>query len=110
MKTVGIKKVWYSINSGEILCENVSNMLSISANSAIRLYDHLHKYGLKDPTAYFTKLVELFIPKNIKRKNLEIFIKYNLSKINEINYKIKNNKIEFFNNKNKNIKNCFILD
>lgn len=109
MKVVGIKKVWYSVNSGDIICENVSNMLSISANNSARLYDNLYNYGLKDPSEYFSKLIERFIPKNIKRKNLKIFLKHNLCKINEINYKITKNKIEFYNKNNILIKISFIM-
>ena len=39
MKAVNIKKVYYSDNDGNIICENVKDMISINASSVTKMID-----------------------------------------------------------------------
>ncbi len=76
MKCVGIKKVYYSINSEEILCENVKDMISIQSSSVNRAIDKVF-----DNNIYYEKLLKTMFPTIVRKNNLDIFIKYNLSTI-----------------------------
>jgi hypothetical protein len=79
MKSVGIRKVYYSISNEEIVCEKVKDMVSIQASSVDRHLERLKGNPLAfDDKKYFDNLVKTLFPPQIKRYNLEAFIKYNL--------------------------------
>jgi deoxycytidylate deaminase len=82
MKSVGIRRVYYSINSYEIICENVKDMVSIQASSVTRQLDKLKRNQLVDNTdLYYKDLLTKLFPSIIKRYNLDNFIAYNLSNV-----------------------------
>ena len=96
MKSVGIRKVYYSTNVGEIICENVKNMISIQTSSVNKIINKVY-----DKDKYYDKLLRNSFPSIVRKTNLDIFIKYNLSKFLP-DYKVieKNNIILIFDNNN----------
>jgi deoxycytidylate deaminase len=85
MKCVGIRKVYYSISSTEIICENVKDMISIQASSITRCLDLKYtKYELLNNNQinkYYENLLIKNFPLTIKKYNLDQFIQYNLNLI-----------------------------
>ena len=78
MKAVNIKKVYYSDNDGNIICENVKDMISIHASIMTKVVYSLQS-GIKlDNTSYFENLLKSLFPSTIKKINLDYFLKYNL--------------------------------
>ena len=85
MKAVGIRKVYYSISSNEIICEKVKDMISIQASlvdkhvDAIKSsYNNNFKSPVYDTNKYYEKLLIKNFPKTIRQNNLDNFIIYNL--------------------------------
>jgi deoxycytidylate deaminase len=73
MKAVGIRKVYYSISSNELICENVQYMVSIQS-STLKILEN--KYlSIYD---YYNSILKNNFPSIIKKDNLDKFIKYNL--------------------------------
>ena len=75
MKAVGVNKVYYSISETELVCEKVSNMVSIHVSAASRHIPSNEKFNVKK---YYEKILASNFPRMIKKYNLELFIKYNL--------------------------------
>lgn len=79
MKAAGIRKVYYSISSTNLVCENVKNMISIQSSSSTKKIE-IYK-GLcidSDPIKYYDRLLRKVFPDRIKKINLDNFIQYNL--------------------------------
>jgi hypothetical protein len=89
MKAVGIRKVYYSVSSTELVCENVKDMVSIQSSSVTK---HIEKLKgnkvVDDPEKYYEQLLKKNFPESIKTYNLENFITHNLKNVLP-NYKIK---------------------
>jgi tRNA(Arg) A34 adenosine deaminase TadA len=85
MKLVNINKVYYSISSEKIICENVKNMVSIQSSNVTRSLDLFNNDNI---SLYYEKLLIKYFPSIIQKYNLYIFIEYNL-KILLPDYKIK---------------------
>jgi hypothetical protein len=111
MKSVGINKVFYSNDTGNIVCEKVKDMISIQASAAMR-----YMYGLVDTQKkfnvekYFCDLLVNTFPESIKKYNFECFIKYNLiNTLPDYKYTIEKDNIAIFNKKGIIIKMAKIL-
>jgi deoxycytidylate deaminase len=82
MKIVGIRKVYYSVSSTQIICEKVKDMVSIDSSSVTQYIDILYNNTQTNTsTTYFENLLIKYFPSKIKKKNLEIFIQYNFSNV-----------------------------
>lgn len=99
MKVVGIRKIFYTVSEGEVICESVKNMVSIQSSSVSKYIEKLNGNLLVDtPEQYYEDLLLKYFPKQIKKKNLYNFINYNL--INVLpNYSVveKNHTVYIFN-------------
>ena len=75
MQDIGVNKVYYSTGGNEnMVCELVKNMVSIQVSSALK-----NVITQKNKNAnYFETLFTKLFPKNIKKSNLDYFIKYNI--------------------------------
>jgi hypothetical protein len=81
MKVVGINKVYYSVDNGEIVSERVKNMVSIQASSTtIQMYRIKCKIMITIED-YFNNLLLTLFPQYIKKENFDCFVKYNLVNI-----------------------------
>lgn len=88
MKSIGIKKVFYSTDTNEeIISENVNNMISIQASSVTRLIESKKTSYVNRETYYETLLKKQF-PEKVKQKNLNFFVNHNFKNIFP-NYNVK---------------------
>jgi hypothetical protein len=79
MKAVGIRKVYYSDNKGNIVCESVKDMISIQASIVAKIIYNLDYPGkIITWENYFENLLKRLFPSKIKKINFDNFIKYNL--------------------------------
>lgn len=77
MKSVGIRKIYYSVAPDKIICENIKDMVSINSSSITR---HLETLNNKMSTNnYYESLLKRNFPNVIKKYNLDNFIDYNLN-------------------------------
>ena len=81
MKSVGIKRVYYSVNSETVICENVKDMISIQSSSVDKHLDQLNNTEYKDHDSYYESLLLKYFPRTIRKYNLDNFIQYNLSNL-----------------------------
>ncbi len=95
MKSVGIRRVYYTDDSGEIINENVKDMVSIHTSKVTQRFDvtktksnsgPLVGQNQIDQTKYYDKLIEK-IPNIIKNINYKYFIEYNWKTISD-NYRL----------------------
>jgi hypothetical protein len=108
MKCCGIKNIFYSTEDG-IICEKVNTIVSINSSSVSRLIERTHYKAPKDDTEYYTKLLLSKFPKNIKEKSLCNFLNYNIKNVLPFfKWKIKNNKIIFYDKFNNHVLTSFI--
>jgi hypothetical protein len=82
MKSVGIRRVHYSVGPGVIVSENVKNMVSIQA-SAVTI--HIEKINgnplVNQIDKFYENLLTRFFPPIIRKDNLDKFITHNLSNV-----------------------------
>ncbi len=96
MKSVGIRRVYYSDDSGDIICENVKDMISIHTSKVTQRFEVSKKNNntrlidqkLINQTEYYDKLIIQKIPNVIKLMNYQLFLEHNF-KLIESNYKLK---------------------
>lgn len=82
MKTVRIRRVYYSISPDKFICENVKDMVSIHASSITRYIEKLNgNHLVDDANKYYHNLLAKFFPTSIKKYNLETFIAYNFNNV-----------------------------
>lgn len=82
MKSVGIRKVYYSVGPGKIVSENVKDMISIQASSVTKLLDRINgNVTVDNSKEYYETLLKKIFPESIKKYNLENFIQHNLSNV-----------------------------
>ena len=62
MKTVGIKKIYYSISPDKIICEKVRDMVSIHVSRRTKLLDKLYNIVPQDDLEYYKYIRRNFIP------------------------------------------------
>lgn len=97
MKSVGIRRVYYSDDSGEIIYENVKDMISIHTSKVAQRFEiteiskgkskPLVDQNLINQAEYFDKLIVKKIPDVIKQTNFQLFLQHNFKSI-ESNYKL----------------------
>lgn len=83
MKAVGIRRVYYTDNNENVICENVKDMISINASSVTRL---IHKIRTENSMKrsdndFFENLLRTLFPEKIKKINFKLFIQYDLSNV-----------------------------
>ncbi len=81
MKAVNIRRVYYVDNKGDIVSENVRDMISIHASSVTR-YIHSIKDGetyMGRESIFFKKLLKTLFPATVKRTNFDSFVRHDLS-------------------------------
>ena len=101
MKKIGIKKIYYSVNKTDIICENIKDMISIQITSYNRSLLNYNKS--LDIYKYYESLLLNIFPDEIKFNNLMNFINYNFYNVLP-NYKIIiNNSIVIIIDSNTNI-------
>jgi hypothetical protein len=85
MKAVGVKRVYYSDNNENIICENVKDMLSINSSSVTRIIDKI-KLDLKvTDVEYFENLLKTLVPSQIKIEKEISKAEYTAYKTGELN-------------------------
>ncbi len=103
MKSIGIKKVYYSTDTNEeIVSETVNNMISIQSSSVARLIES-KKNSYVNRETYYESLLKKQFPEKVKQKNLDYFVNHNFKNIfpnYNIQINIKNKIVQIFNNKN----------
>lgn len=104
MKSIGIKKVFYSTdNNEEIISENVNNMISIQSSAVTRMLES-KKTNYINRETYYESLLKKQFPEIVKQKNLYLFVNHNFKNIFP-NYNIqinaKNNIVMILNSQNK---------
>jgi hypothetical protein len=79
MRAVGIKRVYYTDDKGDVVCENVKDMISIQASAVTKLI-HIVNTSSENISwdIYFESLLKKLFPPKIKRTNFDNFIKHNL--------------------------------
>lgn len=94
MKAVGIRRIYYSDDSGEIICENVKDMISIQTSKVTQRFEiskikskPLIDQKLINQTKYYDNLIIKKIPDVIKDVNYQLFLEHNF-KLIESNYKL----------------------
>jgi tRNA(Arg) A34 adenosine deaminase TadA len=99
MKKIGVRRVYYSINSNEIICENIKDMISIQVTSYNKFLTKLN--NIFNIYEYYENILINTFPPKIKIINLMNFINYNFNHILP-NYKIiiDNSKVIIINSKN----------
>jgi len=115
MKVVGIRRVYYSSDLNQVICENVKNMVSIQASTIDKYIEQEHCTNYQDSESYYEGLLITYFPSIIRKYNLDIFIQYNLSKLLPnhtavIHTNKHNTFILITNNKNKNIIKAIVIN
>ena len=100
MKACGIKNIFYSTDDGNIISEKVNCIVSINSSSVSRLIERTYYNAPYDDIEYYTYLLRRKFPKQIKRNNLLNFLTHNIKNVLPyFTWKIKNNKITFYDSK-----------
>ncbi len=98
MKSVGIKKVYYSVPSNELVCENVKDMISIQISTSMK---NIKKITTENTDDFHEDLLKKVFPEIIKHHNLISFINYNLLNVlPNHKYKILNGIFIFYSKDN----------
>lgn len=79
MKIVGIRKIYYSIGPGEIMCERVKNMVSIHVSRPRKLLDNIYFNTPENEVDYIKNIIKRGFPKQIKKINLGLFLRFNFN-------------------------------
>jgi hypothetical protein len=89
MKSIGIRRVYYSDDYGNIIHENVKDMVSIHASHVMMKYDNINKTHLTDQQKkdYWDQIIKNKIPQVIKETSFNIFINNDFNII-KTNYKL----------------------
>ena len=94
MKSVGIRRVYYSDDSGNIIYENVRDMISIHTSKVAQRFE-ISKINRNGPlvnqnqinqTEYYDNMIK-GIPNVMKQINYQYFVEYNFKSISD-NYKL----------------------
>jgi len=104
MKAVGIRRVYYTDNNQNIICENVKDMISINASSVTKMIDCIKMDCKLSNNDFFENLLKTLFPNKIKKINFHYFIRYDLSNVlPNHSYIIKNDFVIIYNLLNKEI-------
>jgi deoxycytidylate deaminase len=124
MKSIKIRRVYYSNNLGEIICENIKDMVSLHSSRVMINFDiksktntfNISDYEIKkiNENIYWEQLMKNKIPDIMKEENFKYFIDYDFKSL-ESKYKIIINKTSYdktaqiLNQSNKIIKTIIII-
>jgi hypothetical protein len=107
MKAVNINKVYYSVSDTELVCEKITDMVSIHVSATTRQYNMSKKYNI---VHYYEKILSTYLPTVMKEYNLKLFIKYNLEHLLPTYKCVINNAFAtIYNNNNVFIIKCKII-
>jgi len=81
MKSVGIRKVHYTDNFGNIVSETVKDMVSIQSSSVARFINQLSTESRITNVDYYENLLKELLPSSIRKTNFEFFVKHNMSNV-----------------------------
>ena len=81
MKTVGIRKVHYTDNNGNIVSETVKDMVSIQSSSVTRFINQLNSVTRITNVQYFENLLKELLPTSIRKTNFDFFVKHNMCNV-----------------------------
>jgi hypothetical protein len=109
MKAVGIHRIFYSVD-GLIECERVTSMISINASSVTRYLEAKVYNAPEDRELYYKSIFIKYLPKTLMYTNFNKFIKYNFTDVlPNYSWKIKEDKIYFYDSKKKYFLSCNII-
>jgi hypothetical protein len=82
MKTIGINRVYYSNDFGEIICEKIKDMISIHSSNVMIKFEVNTKSKssnkLINKATYWDQLIQVKVPDIIKQQNFDYFVNYDL--------------------------------
>jgi hypothetical protein len=81
MKAVGVRRVYYTDNNENVICENVKDMISINASSVTKMIDCIKMDSKLSNNDFFENLLKTLFPNKIKKINFDYFILYDLSHV-----------------------------
>ncbi len=96
MKSIGINKVYYSIENN-IVCEKVSQMISINSSNMWKVADRIHYNAPENIIDYYKNIIQK-MPKVLKKINAEHFVRYICKETEGCNYKLEKTKLTIFIN------------
>ncbi len=96
LKSIGINKVYYSIEN-DIICEKVSQMISINSSNMWKIVDRIHYNAPNNMIDYYKNIINK-MPQTIKKTNADHFVRYIYKEIEGCNYEFKNNKLIIYLN------------
>ncbi len=121
MKSIGIRRVYYSNDYGEIVCENIKDMISIHSSRIMIKIDvstttNIPKRITNDinEDRYWEQIIKNKIPNIVKENNFNNFINYDFKSL-ESKYKIVivkvgcEKKAQIINSSNQIIKSLIII-
>lgn len=76
MKAVGIRKVYYTDNNENIICENVKDMVSINTSSVMKMIHRIKSESEITDINISEHLLKNLFPSSIKKLNFNYFIEY----------------------------------
>ena len=104
MKAVGIRRVYYTDNNENVICETVKDMISINASSVTKMIDCIKMDSKLSNNEFFENLLKNLFPNKIKKINFNYFIQYDLSHVlPNHSYIIKNDIVIIYDLLNKEI-------
>jgi len=108
MQKMGIRRVYYSVSSTDIVYENVKDMISIQITSYNRLISNFNRsLGINK---YYESILLNIFPQEIKLSNLLKFIQYNFYNVlPKYKIEINNNRVIITDSNNNIIKTSFII-
>jgi hypothetical protein len=96
LKSIGINKVYYSIENN-IVCEKVSQMISINSSNMWKVVDRIHYNAPTNIIEYYKNIIQK-MPNSIKKINADHFVRYIYKEIDGCNYKFTKNKLIIYLN------------
>ena len=96
LKSIGINKVYYSIED-DIVCEKISQMISINSSNMWKVVDRIHYNAPNDIINYYKNIVNK-MPNILKKINAEHFVRYIYREVEGCKYEFKKNKLIIFIN------------
>jgi hypothetical protein len=91
MKAANIRRVYYVDKTGNIVYENVNDMISIHASSVAYHIYMINKNKKVNETMFFNDLLMKTFPASVKKINFDIFLKHDMcSVLPKYSYNIKN--------------------
>jgi hypothetical protein len=96
LKSIGVNKVYYSIENN-IVCEKVSQMISINSSNMWKVVDRIHYNAPNNIFDYYKNIINK-MPNTVKKTNAEHFVRYIYKEIDGCNYKFIKNKLIIYLN------------